>query len=202
MSTPGYRMWDERFGAKDYVYGTDPNDFLASVVDRIPPGCVICLGDGEGRNGVFLAEQGFAVTSVDASRVGLQKAEALAATRNVHLDTQVADLAHYDLGRERWEGVVSIFAHLPAEVRRDLHARVVPALKPGGVFILEAYTPSQIGRGTGGPPIAELTMRLHDLRVELAGLDFEHSEELERDVVEGWGHTGPAAVVQVLATKP
>jgi hypothetical protein len=98
--------------------------------------------------------------------------------------------------------IVSIFAHMPPLVRRDLHHRVVVALKPGGMFLLEAYTPQQVGRGTGGPSTPELTMTIDALRVELAGLELLHAEELEREVVEGPGHTGSAAVVQVIARKP
>lgn len=85
---------------------------------------------------------------------------------------------------------------------RDLHSRVVAALKPGGMFLLEAYTPSQVGRCTGGPSVPEMTMTLDGLREELAGLDFVHAEELDREVVEGTGHTGIGAVVQVIARKP
>ncbi len=85
---------------------------------------------------------------------------------------------------------MSIFAHMPPGVRRDLHSRVVGALKPDGVFLLEAYTPAQIGRGTGGPAVAEMTMTLDGLREELSGLELLHGEELDREVTEGAGHTG------------
>ena len=119
-----------------------------------------------------------------------------------HVAAVVGDLAVFDLGTNRWDAMVSIFAHMPPGVRRDLHSRVVAALKPGGMFLLEAYTPSQVGRGTGGPSVPELTMTLDGLREELAGLDFVHGEELDREVVEGAGHTGVGAVVQVIARRP
>ena len=126
----------------------------------------------------------------------------LAAGVGVTVAASQGDLATYDLGRGAWNGIVSIFAHLPPSVRAPLHRRVVDALAPGGVLLLEAYTPAQIGRGTGGPPVPELTMTLDALRVELDGLEFEHGAELEREVVEGAGHTGLAAVVQLVARKP
>jgi hypothetical protein len=125
----------------------------------------------------------------------------LATERNVEVHAETADLATYDLGENKWDAIVSIFAHMPREVRSDLHLRVVKALKPGGVFLLEAYTPSQVGRGTGGPQDASLTMQLQDLRAELSPLYFEIGQELDRNVVEGVGHTGMASVVQVIARK-
>lgn len=196
------QVWDDRYSAEHYVFGTEPNDFLRACVPRLTPGDAVCLAEGEGRNAVHLAGAGFRVTSFDLSEVGVAKARSLAADRGVEVDARVGDLAEVDLGRDRWDLVVSVFVHLPPTVRRSLHERVVRALRPGGAFLLEAYTPAQIGRGTGGPPVAELTMTLDELRTELDGLVLEHAAEVERDVVEGVGHTGAASVVQVLARRP
>lgn len=195
-------MWDERYGKEGFAYGTAPNDFLREHAAKLPAGPVLCLADGEGRNGVFLAEQGYEVTSVDQSRVGLAKAATLAAERGVTIHTEVADLATWDLGQARWSGVVSISAHLPPEVRARVHAGVVRALRPGGVFLVEAYAPSQLGFGTGGPPAAEWLFDVEQVKRELDGLTFELAHEIERDVVEGRYHTGRAAVTQIIARKP
>lgn len=194
--------WDERYSAEDYAYGTEPNDFLRQTAGRIPAGEVLCLADGEGRNGVYLAELGYAVSTVDGSAVGVEKAKRLAAERQVPLNAQVADLAVFSIPKNRWSGIVSIFAHVPPEIRRPLHRGVLEGLVPGGLFILEAYRPAQLEFGTGGPPDAALMMTLADLKRELAGLEFLHAEETERDVYEGRFHTGRAAVVQLLARKP
>ena len=105
---------------------------------------MLCLADGEGRNGVYLAEQGYTVCSVDLSEMGLEKANRLAVQRGASAEAVVADLADYAVGEARWDGIVSIFCHLPSAVRASLHERVVAGLKPGGVFILEAYTPDQL----------------------------------------------------------
>ena len=200
-STPA-EMWEARYGGQtDFVYGTAPNDFLRDGVADIPPGDALCLADGEGRNGVFLATLGHTVTSVDLTNAGMAKADLLARERGVGITTVVADLASYDLGHERWDLIVSIFAHTPPPVRARVHAAVADALRPGGRFILEAYTPDQIGRGTGGPPVPELTMTLEGLRRELTGLRFASGVETVRPVTEGSGHTGDGAVVQVIATK-
>ncbi len=198
-------MWDERYQRNDFVFGTEPNDFLRDNIGRLRPGAVCCIGDGEGRNGVFLAKAGFEVTSVDLSAVGLAKAVKLAETNGVALRTIVADLGQW-VGTPAavgpWNDVVSIFCHMPSAVRAVVYPRLIAAMAPGAVFLLEAYTPDQISRGTGGPGDPDLLLTARQVRVELAGLVFEHLEELERDVVEGDLHSGRAAVVQCIARKP
>ncbi|GMV07117.1 MAG: SAM-dependent methyltransferase [Gemmatimonadota bacterium] len=196
------RNWDERFSTPGYVYGTEPNDFLRENAHRIPPGPVLCLGDGEGRNGVHLATLGHDVTSVDGSAVGLEKARRLAASRGVSLRIIHADLADYVVEEGVWAGIVSIFCHLPRDLRARVHASAVRGLAPGGVFLLEAYTPRQLALGTGGPSNEEYLMAPEGLEAELAGLRLDRCEELRRPVVEGLVHTGEAAVVQVVGLKP
>lgn len=194
-------MWDERYAESDYAYGTAPNDFLREQAGRIPAGPVLCLAEGEGRNAVWLAEQGYDVTAVDQSAVGLAKARRLAAERGVRIETLRSDLAHYQIMPDAWSGIVSIFAHVPPELRRLVHRQVVAGLRPGGVLILEAYTPEQLRFGTGGPPEAALNMALEALHQELAGLDFEIGREIVREVVEGRYHTGEGHVVQIVARR-
>ena len=151
---------------------------------------------------MFLAEHGHEVVAVDVSAVGLEKAGRLASERGVKITTIAADLACFDIEPDSWDTVVSIFAHLPPEIRRPLHKKIVQGLRAGGKLVLEAYTPEQIKLGTGGPPVVEMTMSLDALQEELDGLIFKHAVELERDVVEGRFHTGKGAVVQVVAVKP
>lgn len=201
MDSPS-AMWEQRFAGETYFYGTEPNEFLRASLPTLPKGAAMCLAEGEGRNAVFLAESGYQVSSVDLTQAGVDKTMRLAEERSVKVSPVVGDLAGFDLGRERWDLVVSIFAHVPPDVRRSLHRRVVDSLKPGGALLLEAYTPDQVGRGTGGPQDSQLTMTLDSLRVELAPLEFIRAEELDRDVLEGTGHTGHGAVVQVIARKP
>ncbi|MEY4938851.1 MAG: hypothetical protein RIQ93_586 [Verrucomicrobiota bacterium] len=195
-------FWDQRYSAADYVYGTAPNSFVAAMAPRIPAGPVLCLAEGEGRNAVHLAQLGHAVTAVDQSAVGLAKAARLATEQGVALTTIAADLANFAIKPGAWAGIAATFGHLPPLVRRKVHAQVVAGLQPGGVFILEAYTPAQLALGTGGPKEREMLMTLPELREELTGLEFEHARECEREVIEGVYHTGRAAVVQILARKP
>lgn len=195
-------QWDERYSAPEYVYGTQPNDFLQQEHQRIKPGGkVLCIADGEGRNGVFLAQQGFDVTSVDASRVGLEKAQALATTHGVTITTVHADLAEYDLGVNQWDAVVSIFCHLPPALRNRVHAAIPPSLRAEGIVILEAYTIDQLAYKTGGPPVPELMMSEQQLRHDFAALDAVVCEERTRMIHEGALHNGQSAVVQCVAQQ-
>ena len=144
--------WDERYGTAGYFYGTEPNDFLRGHCAEIRHGGdVLCLAEGEGRNAVYLAQQGLHPLALDQSPVGLAKAVQLAAARGVQLDTLVANLADYQVEPGRWDGIVSIWCHLPSALRAVVHRQVVTGLKIGGVFLLEAYTPAQLAHGTGGP---------------------------------------------------
>jgi hypothetical protein len=119
----------------------------------------------------------------------------------VEIETVLADLANYSIATGAWAGIVATFAHLPPALRRRVHHDVMAGLQPGGVFVLEAYTSAQLAFGTGGPKSPERLMTLDGLREELSGLEFLIARELERDVIEGSGHTGRAAVVQILAEK-
>lgn len=194
--------WNERYASEEYVFGKEPNDFLNAEAHRLSSHSnVLCLADGEGRNGVFLAAHGHRVTSIDQSAVGLEKANKLAKERSVRLKTILADLTEHDLGNSQWEAIVSIFFHLPPAPRRIIYPRIVQALKPGGLLILESYTPKQLEFRTGGPPVAENMLTIDIVRNEFAELEFLHLEELERDVVEGHGHTGRAAVLQLIGRK-
>lgn len=191
-------MWDQRFSSDEYIYGTEPNEFLRENAAVIPKGDILCLAEGEGRNAVFLAKQGYRVTAVDISAEGIKKTEKLAGENGVTVNTIVANLADFDPGREKWDGVISIFGHVPPDIRRSLHRRVVDSLKENGVFLSEMYRPYQLNYGTGGPPVVELLVSVEQFREELSGLQFELLREVDREIVEGSLHTGMGAVSQVI----
>jgi SAM-dependent methyltransferase len=194
---PGSGFWDERYGAPGFAYGTTPNRWLeARVGDIRPGGRVLSLGEGEGRNAVWLAERGFSVDAVDASSVGLEKARELAARRGVRIRTQVDDLATYRPEPGAYDALVLVFVHLPPTLRSMVHAEGARALRPGGVLILEAFTPLQLGRPSGGPRQAELLYEVATLRSDFPGLDWTVLEEAEIELDEGPFHRGMAAVVR------
>lgn len=199
MSTRDF--WNEKFANTEYVYGTEPNDFLVSAVTKLKRGATLSLAEGEGRNAVWLAQQGFTVSAIEQSEKGVGKTLRLALQRGVIVMAERGELETFHIQPNSWDLVVSIFAHTPQELRRKLHRQVVAGLKPGGVFVLEAYTPAQIAKNTGGPKDASLMPTAEMLRSELAGLVFDRIEEVEREVVEGSLHTGTAHVVQVVAHR-
>ena len=199
MSTRDF--WNEKFANTEYAYGTEPNDFLVSAVTKLKRGATLSLAEGEGRNAVWLAQQGFTVSAIEQSEKGVGKTLRLALQRGVIVIAERGELETFHIQPNSWDLVVSIFAHTPQELRRKLHRQVVAGLKPGGVFVLEAYTPAQIANNTGGPKDASLMPTAELLRSELAGLVFDRIEEVEREVVEGSLHTGTAHVVQVVAHR-
>ena len=195
-------MWDQRYQENKPVYGEAANDFLAEQVGLLRPGTCLCLAEGQGRNAVWIAEQGFAVTAMDQSSGGMAKAAELAAARGVALETAVGDLAEFDLGSGKWDNIVSIFGHLPGPLRRDVHRRVVEALRPGGIFLLEAFTPDQLAtEGTGGPADPDMLLTIAKLKAELPELEVVFAREIVRPVNEGDYHKGDCAVVQFIARK-
>jgi SAM-dependent methyltransferase len=198
-------MWDKRYAEPGYAYGDQPNDFLKEVAAHIPPGEVLCIGEGEGRNAVYLAQQpGLNVTAVDASVVGLEKARNLARERGVGIETIHADLAAHVIEPGRFSAVVEIFCHMLPDLRSQVHRAAAAGLTPGGAFVLEAYTPRQLEHKTGGPPVLERLYEPAEVRrdLEAAGLELQRAEELVREVHEGRFHAGPGAVLQVLGFRP
>lgn len=196
--------WDERFRAPGFAYGSEPNDFLKAVRPRLSQlGRALCLAEGEGRNAVYLAQQGFEeVIAMDSSRVGLEKADALAAERGVanRVKTVVADLREFTIEPNHFDAVVFIWCHMAEPLRTQVHRAAIAGLKPGGAFILESYTPRQLQLKTGGPPSVDMLQRLEDL--DLRSLRVEIAHEIDRDIVEGRYHKGTSAVVQVFGVKP
>ena len=200
---PAMTDWDARYNEEGWAFGKEPNDFLREAADRLPAnGRMLCLAEGQGRNAVWLAQRGHEVTAMDQSAAGLEGAKQLAAERGVTLTTVRADLAEFELEPGAWQGIVSIFAHVDGALRARVHARVERGLAPGGVFVLEAYRPEQIGRGTGGPSDNDRMVNLARLRRELPTLEFLVAREIDREVLEGHRHRGMSSVVQLVARRP
>ena len=197
------QFWDQRYADADYAYGRAPNEFLVAQLAHIRAGGeVLCVADGEGRNSVWLASQGLQVTAVDISPQGMNKARALAQEQGVPLHTEVADLSTYEMGEARWDAVVSIFLHLPPLLRRSFHARCLRALKPGGVFIYEAYGDRQSGLGTGGPKELALLPPASDVAADFGAAELIHAYAGLREVREGALHSGQGYVLQFVVRKP
>jgi cyclopropane fatty-acyl-phospholipid synthase-like methyltransferase len=192
------QFWNERYATTGYLYGTEANTFLVDNA-HVLRGPVLSLSEGEGRNAVFLASRGLQVLGVDCSSVGLEKAQALAKSRGLVIETEVADLDDYQPKERHFGSVVSISAHLPSSIRRKLYPLIERALQPNGIVLLEAYSENQLGRNTGGPKDIDMLMSVEKLRQEFPNLTPLLAREIEREVREGEGHTGLASVVQFIA---
>lgn len=192
-------LWERRYAAAGFFHGTEPNAFLVEHAALLA-GPVLSLAEGEGRNAVFLAARGLDVLAVDFACTGLAKAERLAAARGVRIRTEVADLADFDPEPGCCASVISICAHLPSRVRQRLNPRVVRALRPGGVLLLESYSQRQCGRG--GPPDPDTLPDAVTLRAEWPGLEVELLREIERPACERPGHADLGAMLQFIARKP
>lgn len=192
--------WDTRFFSTDFTYGSRPNVFLAEQAARIPPGSsVVDLGAGEGRNAVWLAEQGFDVTAVDYSAVGLEKAQKLADERGVTIKTELADISLWKPNR-LWDAAVCTFLHLSLNHRIKFYTAVQAALRPGGFFIGQWFRPEQrtMGFTSGGPPTIDLMIEPSELEQYFKWGEILLCEPADITLAEGAYHQGPAAVVQIV----
>ncbi|MBO6827115.1 MAG: methyltransferase domain-containing protein [Sneathiella sp.] len=195
-------FWNARYREAEYAYGTEPNDFLRDQAKRFKKGSkVLTLAEGEGRNAAFLASLGANVTAIDFSEAGREKAYALADDMGVTLTYLVQNVMDLVVTDNKWDAVIAIFAHVPPPVRGHMFNYIRHALKPGGVIVLEGYTPKQIGRGTGGPPSEEMMFSSEMLKSEFAGFDILKNEEKVRNIREGDHHSGKGAIVQFIARK-
>ncbi|MDT7043614.1 class I SAM-dependent methyltransferase [Candidatus Nitronereus thalassa] len=195
-------FWNERYSQPEYVYGTDPNTFLQASISHFPTtGCVLCLAEGEGRNALFLAQQGYEVWAVDISASGKEKAEKLAREHGVSFEYIVANVNDFDFGEKTWDVIVSISAHTDPNTRKRVYRKSLKGLKENGIFILESYHPKQLQYETGGPKNVEWLVTLNDLIPYFSGQQIIHQRETERDVREGTFHTGKAFVTQFICKK-
>ena len=197
-------FWDGRYAEESYLFGTEPNAFLAREGWRLQPGWhALAVADGEGRNGVWLAEQGLGVTSIDISRRGTEKAHALAEARGVTLDIRNVEVTAFDMGEAAFDAVVAIFIQFaPPGTREALFARMIRALKPGGLLFLQGYRPEQVDYGTGGPPQREHMYTMDLLETHFADLEWLHGASYDAPVHEGKGHDGTSALIELVARKP
>src|SRR5271165_3589026 len=180
----GAAMWDERYRGEPYAYGLEPNRFLAAQAGRLEPGMrALVPGDGEGRNGVWLAARGLEVDTLDLSAFGVEKARRLAAGKGMTINAIQADALLWDWPEARYDVVALIFLHLVEPDRRAVHAKAIGALKPGGIIVLEAFRPEQIERqaagARGGPRDAALLYAPEALRADFGGEDVLMLEAAE-----------------------
>lgn len=208
MSTPpafadAAQTWNRRYDSADFLFGKQPNEWLREQAHALPPaGRVLCVADGEGRNSVWLARQGFQVDAFDVADRAVDKARAFAQSEGVSVNFAVADCDGFVWPQAAYDGVAAIFVQFAdPPMRARLFERIVSSLKPGGVLILQGYTPKQLEYRTGGPPILS-HLYTRDLLVSaFADLSIIELREYEAEVREGQGHRGLSALVGLVARR-
>ncbi len=195
-------FWEQRYGADEYAYGVEPNAFLVDQAGQLAPQSkLLVVGDGEGRNGVWLAGQGMQVTSVDYSAEGVKKSQALAAQRGVNVNAICADLTAWAWPEGEFDAVAAIFVHFPSSIRAQLHAAMLKALKPGGLLILEGFHKDQLNYESGGPPNEDMLYTTDMLRGDVKDTDIILLEQGVTMLDEGRFHSGDGAVVRLVAER-
>jgi SAM-dependent methyltransferase len=198
-----YERWEKRFAVPDYVFGTAPNAFLAAQAAVLPKsGTALAVADGEGRNGVWLAERGLDVLSIDWSPTGQAKAQALARLRGVTLRTAQVDVTRWEWPVAQYDVVAAIFIQfLTAPERHLVFAAMRNALKPGGLLLIEGYRPEQLNYKTGGPSLVENLYTRALLEAEFGGFSEITITEHDSLTSEGSGHVGMAALIDLVGRK-
>jgi len=205
MSIEAERLrWDERFSVEGYHFGTEPNGFVAAQAHLLRSGTTaLCIADGEGRNSVWLAQQGLRVTAFDFSPVGVEKARRLAAQKGVQVEHLEANVNDWDWDARQFDLVAAIFVQFMTPPERScLFAGMVRTLAPGGILLLQGYTPKQLDYGTGGPKQVEQLYTEALLREAFASLEILHLREHEELIEEGDAHCGMSALIDLVARRP
>ncbi|MGD8305245.1 MAG: class I SAM-dependent methyltransferase [Ignavibacteria bacterium] len=197
----GNEFWNDRYSSNDFVYGAEPNVFFKDKLDKINPGKLLLLGEGEGRNAVYAARNGWNVGAVDFSDIAKDKALKFADDYSVEINYEVSDLATYNPRINYYDAVGIIFLHLNPRIRESVHSRIVAALKPGGTLILEVYDKEQLGKSSGGPQNIDMLYSKEELLSDFKKMKIQ---ELEKKLImlnESKHHKGKAAVVRLIAIK-
>lgn len=194
--------WHERFDTEEYIYGEEPNSFIKSEAGRLRDcPAVVCFAEGEGRNAVFLAKKGHKVTALDYAESGLQKTQKLAEKNQVKVETKRANLLEYEAEADQFDAAVMVFGHFYGQDQRNVFEKLLKAVKPGGIIMLEVYSKEQIEYGTGGPPDVEMLYDPQDMLEWSRGHHIIHFFYGEQIREEGILHTGKAHVIQLVLKK-
>ncbi len=194
-------FWDNRYSSDDFVYGIEPNEFFKSEIDKLKPGKLLALAEGEGRNGVYAASLGWKVDAVDFSPVAKEKALRFASEKNVVINFTVTDLEDFHPDPEKYDAVSMIFMHLNPELSKLVHKRAADSLKHGGKIILEVYAKEQLGKDSGGPQNYDMLYSPEEIEENFRGLK---TEKLTKEFVhlnESKYHSGEAAVIRYIGKK-
>jgi cyclopropane fatty-acyl-phospholipid synthase-like methyltransferase len=194
-------IWNERFAGEEYIYGTEPNEFLRTVLKNYQPGRILFPAEGEGRNAVFAAREGWLVDAFDHSETGRIKALALAEKRGTSVTYTLSSLEDWQPEGAFYDCIALIFVHMPSQMRRRVHQKLVRSLKPGGTLLLQAFSKKQLPFSSGGPKDIDMLFDRESLKTDFAALQLSVLEETTTVLHESRLHEGEAQVINLIANK-
>lgn len=194
-------QWNERFGLNEYAYGEQPNAFIEEQAYRFKGERIAAFAEGEGRNAVYLARQGYRVTAWDYAENGLKKIQKLAERYQVKVKTELKDLLHDSVPLEAYDGAFMVFGHFPKADQRNVFDKLLAVVKPGGIVMFEVYSEDQIHYQTGGPKSVDMLYHPADVLAWMSGYEVLHFFYGEQRREEGRLHTGVGHVIQVILAK-
>jgi hypothetical protein len=195
-------IWNERYSQEEYVYGEEPNVFIAEQLNKLQNGIIILPCEGEGRNAVHAASQGWIVNAFDSSDAGKIKALQLAGKMGVSIEYEIADAVSADYRGSSADAVAFIYAHFPPAIRKQIHQKAISWLKPGGKIIIEAFNPAQLQNSSGGPKDISMLYTEEIIREDFEELNIELIETLQTTLQEGKYHQGKADIIRFVGNKP
>ena len=198
--------WDERFSKEGYAYGTEPNNYLKEQLDKLIPGTILFPAEGEGRNAVYAAKQGWKVSAFDISMEGQKKASQLAELNNVHIDYQVGELQTLNFKADQFDAMALIYAHFPPEIRSQYHKKLDTYLRKGGVIIFEGFSKKHLEYNTknakvGGPKDLDALFSIEEIKRDFPNYEFKELIEKEIELNEGLYHIGQGSVIRFVGRK-
>lgn len=194
-------FWNERYGTKEYAYGTEPNQFYKDKLLKLSLGKILFPAEGEGRNAVFAAKQGWDVVAFDPSIEGKRKAEKLASENGVSIDYKIDNYEFVDFAKESFDCIVFIFAHMHPLKQKEYHQKLMSFLKPGGTLILEGFSKKQINNNSGGPRDVNMLFSKDELEFNFASFSNLKFSETDVELSEGQFHQGIASVIRLIGVK-
>lgn len=195
-------FWDQQYSEPGFAYGMEPNAFFTEVLDSLTPGKLLLPGEGEGRNAIYAAGNGWEVCAFDQSFVARNKAREWADSLDLQFDYRQINLEEFSCLKPVYDLIALIYIQMLPETRYLFHSQLSACLKPGGKIIMECFHKNQLSYGTGGPPIEELLYHEDDIRSDFIDLDIDLCEEQELDNFQGKYHSGISSVVRLIANKP
>ncbi len=195
-------FWNERYQKHETVYGQAPNAYFREQLSTLSPGRILLPAEGEGRNALYAAAQGWEVWAFDQSDVARDKTLAQADKLGLRIQYSASDALTYALKTSYFDVVGLFYAHFPPDIRPKFHHKLLPCVKPGGLIILEAFHTSQLGKPSGGPKIIEMLLDEQSLKTEFSGFEFSELMHTQTLLDEGPFHQGMAEVIRMIAQKP